>query len=159
MPFSICSSRRVPLTYFFGFWSLITLLVLSNEPAYAEWILIDNDKPGMTIYVNPDTIHRTGDRVRMWELFDFKTAVHVADTAHSSFKMHSEYDCTEGRKRELATTFFSGNMGRGTVVYSHSPNEKWESVPPGSVNYDLWKFVCPKKQLEAHLYSVEGEVE
>jgi hypothetical protein len=124
---------------------MVPLLLLSSGPAYAEWIWIDNDKPGMTIYVNPDTIQRKGDLVKLWELFDFKTAEHVADTSHLSFKMHSEYDCIEGRKRGLAMTSFSGNMGRGKVVHSYSPEHKWEPVPPGSVNHDLWKFACGKK--------------
>ena len=37
MRFSIRPFRRFPLTYFSGFWLLITLLVLSSGPAYAEW--------------------------------------------------------------------------------------------------------------------------
>mgnify|MGYP001398869334 CR=1 FL=1 len=125
---------------------LIILIFLSSGPAYAEWILIDNDKPGMTIYVNPDTITRKGDLVKMWELFDFETAEHVADTSHLSFKMLSEYDCTEGRKRELAMKSFSGNMGRGKVVHSYSPEGKWESVTPGSLDHVLWEFACGKGQ-------------
>ena len=107
--------------HFLGFGPLITLLLLSSGPAYAEWILIDNDKPGMTIYVNSDTIRRKGNLVKMWELFDFEIAGHVADTSHLSVKMHSEYDCTKGRKRELAMKSFSGNMGRGNAVHSYLP--------------------------------------
>ena len=125
---------------------LITFLVLSSSPAYAEWILIDNGKPGMTIYVNPDTIHRTGDRVKMWELFDFKKPEKMAGEPHLSFKMHSEYDCTKEGKREGKVTFFSGNMGRGKVVYRNSAEHEWEPVPPGSVNHDLWEFACGKGQ-------------
>ena len=49
MPFSI---RSFPVTYnagqfikrslayFFGFWSLITLMVLSSGPAYSEWVAL-----------------------------------------------------------------------------------------------------------------------
>jgi hypothetical protein len=36
MPFSIRPLRHLPLTYLLGFGSLITLLVLSSGPAYAE---------------------------------------------------------------------------------------------------------------------------
>ena len=124
---------------------LTILLVLSSGPAHAEWIWIDKSKPGMTIYVNPDMLHRKGDLVKMWELYDFKTPEHVEDKTHLSFKMHSEYDCTKERARRLAATFFSGNMGRGTVVYSNSTKDKWVSAPPESVNHDLWEFACAKK--------------
>jgi len=142
--------------HLFCFGSLITLLLLSSGPAYAEWLWIDNGKPGMTIYVNPDTIHRKGDRVKMWELYDFEKPEHVADTSHLSFKMQHECDCTEGRLRVVAATFFSGNMGRGTVIYRSSVEREWESSPPGSVNHDLWEFACSKKRLQAQLYPIEG---
>jgi hypothetical protein len=92
-------------------------------------VWIDNGKPGMTIYVNPDTITRTGNRVKMSELFDFKTPEKMAGVSHLSFKMHSEFDCTKERKRVDDVTFFSGNMGRGTVVYRNSAEHKWEPVP------------------------------
>ena len=68
------------LAYYSGFGSLTTLLLLSGGPAYAEWLWFNEDKPGMTIYVNPDTIRRKGDLVKMWALYDFETAEHVADT-------------------------------------------------------------------------------
>ena len=43
---------------------LITLLVLSSSPAYAEWVEIGgNDQIGMTTYADPGTIRRNGDLV------------------------------------------------------------------------------------------------
>ena len=126
---------------------LITLLLLSSSPVYAEWVWIDDKaKDGMTTYANPDTIRRKGDLVKMWTLFDFKTAEHVADTTHLSFKEQDEYDCTKLRTRRLAGRFFSGNMGSGKVVYSNATKDKWGPVPPGSVSHDLWKLACSKGQ-------------
>lgn len=40
MRFAIRPYCRLPLIYCLGFWALITLLVLSSEPAYAEWVLV-----------------------------------------------------------------------------------------------------------------------
>ena len=57
----------------------------------------------------------------------------------------------------VAATFFSGNMGRGTVVYRNSTEHEWKPVPPGSLDHDLWEFACGKERLQAQLYSVEGE--
>lgn len=31
------------------------------------------DQAGATVYVDPDTIHRKGDRVTMWELLEYET--------------------------------------------------------------------------------------
>jgi len=136
---------------------LIALLVMNSGPAFAEWMWIDKGKPGMTIYVNPDTIHHKEHLVTMWELFDFETAEYVADTSHLSFKMHSEYDCSGGLKRELGTTFFSGNMGHGKVVRRYSTKYKWEPIVQGSVNEDLWKFACGEQRLTSQLLTVAIE--
>ena len=48
-----------PPAYFAGLWSLITFLVLSSAPAYAEWVAVEKDYllPGLqTVYIDPDTI-------------------------------------------------------------------------------------------------------
>jgi hypothetical protein len=56
-----------PLRFFtMVFASLITLLLLSNKPAHSEWVSIGDDLAGTTVYVNPDTIRRKGERVKMW---------------------------------------------------------------------------------------------
>ena len=73
MSFSIRLPRCVSLAYLSGFWSLILLMALSSEPAYAEWVLVSSPDPGMTVYADLDTIRRKEDMVKMWILFDFKT--------------------------------------------------------------------------------------
>jgi hypothetical protein len=52
---------KLPLAYFSGFWLLITLLVLSSSPAYAEWVAIGSTEVsgGSTVYVDLETIRRT----------------------------------------------------------------------------------------------------
>ena len=48
-------------------------LVLNSGPTYAEWVLVSVvDQAGVTIYVDPATIHRKGDQVTMWELIDYR---------------------------------------------------------------------------------------
>ena len=161
MPFSIHPPRRfpvpgvvtynagpilkLPLAYFPGLWLLITLLVLSSGPAYAEWVLASgNDDAGLTVYVDPATIRRKGNLVKMWQLHDYKTVQTVAGDSLLSIKRYNEYDCTEERTRMLAYTWFSGNMGRGTVLYSTPDEQEWEPVTPRSINRTLWKVACSK---------------
>jgi hypothetical protein len=126
---------------------LITLLVLSSGPAYAEWVKVGSSESegGITVYADPDTIRRKVDRVTMWELYDYKTVQIEAGMSISSFKKQSEYDCTEERTRMLSAMDFSGNMGKGNVVSSDSTEDKWEPVEPGSVTRGLWKIACSKK--------------
>lgn len=141
MSFSIRSCRRWPLAYVSLF---ITILVLSGAQAYAEWVEVGTSNNGATVYVDPDTIRRKGDLVKMWILYDFKATQTVLNKSYLSSRSQDEYDCTEDRHRALAATSFSGNMGSGNVRSSYSIKGKWEPVPPGGIIQALRKVACDK---------------
>lgn len=124
---------------------LVTLLLLSVRPVYAEWMRAAQDEDGMTVYIDPDTIRLKRGLVRVWHLFDYKTAQTVMLRSFLSSKAHIEYDCAEERSRYLAFAAFSDNMGSGEVVYSNPDELKWEPVEPESVGQILWKAACGKK--------------
>ena len=161
MPFLIRPSRRFsvqcpvrynagpflkrPLAYFWGFASLITLLVLSSAPACAEWVEVGDTGPGVTVYVNPDTIRRKGDLVKMWHLLDNKISPKRVPEPYLSMKGQNHYDCAEERTRKLFEMYFSGNMGRGEQLYTNSDETRWEPIVPGSIGQVMWKFACGKK--------------
>ena len=152
MPFSIRPYRRLPvpflklpLAYVLGFGSLTTLLMLSSGPVYAEWVEVGgNEEAGVTVYADPGTIRRKGNRVKMWDLFDHKTTQNIGVGLFMSRKDQHEYDCTKERYRLLAFTQFSGNMGSGTVGYSSSGEVQWIPAQPGSLDQSLWKLACGK---------------
>jgi hypothetical protein len=160
MPFTILPYRRfpvhcavtnhaslflkLPLAYFSGFWLLITLLLLSSGPAYAEWVALGDSDSETTVYVDPDTIRRKGDLVKMWELYDFKIIRTVAGDSYFSSKAQIENDCAEERRRTLAFTWFSENMGSGKVVFSESYEGRWAPVVPDTIGLMLWTFACRK---------------
>jgi hypothetical protein len=123
---------------------LITLLLLSNGPAYAEWTAIGSSESlgGYTVYVDPDTIRRNGDLVKVWALTDYTTIQTVADRSFLSSKAQNEFDCAEERQRELAVTWFSGNMGNGNGVSTNFDETTWRPVVPGSVGQGVWDFPC-----------------
>ena len=134
----------MPLAYVLGFETLIALQVLSSIPAYAEWVTIGYSESlgGYTVYVDPTTIRRKGDLVKVWALTDYKTIQTVADTSFLSSKAQNEFDCAEERQHELSVTWFSGNMGNGNGVWNNSDETKWRPVAPGSVGQGVWKFAC-----------------
>ena len=126
---------------------LIALLLLSSGLAYAEWVEVGGKvEEGLTVYVELDTLSRSGDVVKMWELWDFKTSRTETKPPHMSVKSQREFDCIKKRGQLLALTAFSGNMGSGEVVYSYSDFKDQEiPVEPGSVAEIVWKLVCSKK--------------
>lgn len=137
---------KLPLASYAGFWSLITLLLLSVGPVYAEWVeVVANDEVGMTAYVDPDTIHTEGNLVKVWTLFDYKTIQTIVGGPWLSSKTQRQFDCVEERVRVVGFITFTGNMGSGETVNSNSDEQKWRPIQPGSVEQALWKVVCKKK--------------
>ena len=137
---------KLPLACFWGIWSLTLLLMLSSGPAYAEWVTVSViDQAGATVYVDPATIHRQGDRVTMSELIDYRAIQTVTGTAFVSTRLHREYDCAGDRHRTLAQTKWSGRMGTGSVMLTTSEVQTWEPADPGSIGKRLWKIACDKK--------------
>jgi len=124
---------------------LITLLVLSSGPAYAEWMSLGASDSGTTVYADTATIRRDGDLVKMSVLFDFKTIQTKADVSYSSANAQMEYDCAEQRFEGLAVMYFSGNMGTGNLLDRSSGKGKRLRVSPGSLDHALWKLACGKK--------------
>ncbi len=124
---------------------LITLLLLSGGPAYAEWMWVSaNNQVGLTIYVDPDTISRNGDLVELWQLYDYKAVQTVGGDSFLSSKAHRQFDCVKQRTRLLAFTHFTGNMGSGNRIVSDRDESEWRPVTPGSVGQSMWKVACGK---------------
>ena len=116
----------------------------------AEWVEVSSDNTDTIYYANPTTIRKAGNMVKIWELYDLKTAQKSSEgTSYLSMKMQSEYDCKEERQRTLFISHYSKNMGRGEAVFSFSYTDSninsWTPVSPGSVGEGLWKFACGKK--------------
>ena len=137
---------KLPLACIGRFWLLITLLVLSSGPAYAEWVKVgDSDEAGRTVFVDPATIRRNSNLVKMWQFYDYKTVQTVGGIRFLTAQEQWEFDCAEERSRVLALKEFSGNMRSGTVVDTNSQVGKWAPVIPGSIGQTVWKVACGKQ--------------
>ena len=166
MPFSIRRHRRFPVqcsaTYnaepflklklasCSGFWLLITLLLLSSRPAYAEWMRVEKDylmRGLQIVYVDPNTIHREGNLVTMRQLIDFKWMQGSArgPTRFMPTETHKQFDCAEQRLRLLAFTEFSHRMGTGIQADGLVDKDNWLSIEPESINQALWEVACGKQ--------------
>ena len=100
-----------------------------------------------TVYFDSDTIRKNNDRVKMWDLIDYKTSQeNSSGKPVFSRKVQREYGCKEEQVRLLAFSSHSGNMGAGNVVFSSSNPSKWEPVPPESIAQALWNIACGVKQ-------------
>jgi hypothetical protein len=122
---------------------LTMLLAAVSANAAAGWTEVDSDA-SVTFYIEPASIRRDGNLVKMRELLEYKSA-RVRDKArYLSSKTESEYDCKEERLRTLSLSLHSGSMAGGRTVYVTSDRGKWRPVPPGGGIEALWKIACGK---------------
>jgi len=124
---------------------LMMLLAVMSSSAMAKWIEVGSKQDEVRTYIDPATISKAGNMVKLWTLTDRKTPRTIAGVAHLSMKLQEEYDCKEKQSRGLAISYHSKNMGQGKVVYSDSVTREWEPVGYGSAGEILWKFACKKK--------------
>jgi len=108
----------------------VVVLLLLSTPAWAEWTLV-GDSDSSDIYADLATMHKRGHMVKMWSLYDLKTARPFADTAYLSSKDQDEYDCERQRTRFLSYSVHSGNMG---VSVRSVPSFQGESATPTMVS-------------------------
>jgi hypothetical protein len=78
----------------------------------------------------------------MLDRFDFKTRQVFEGKPFLSTRNEWECDCARSRQRILATTGFSGHMGKGTVVVSSDGDGVWKSVDSGGPIYEHWTVAC-----------------
>lgn len=124
---------------------LIILLAVVSSGAAAAWVAVDRNEI-YTAYVDPATIRRNGNMVKMWDLFDFKRPRSGDGVKpHMSQRGQSEYDCQEERFRVLTFSMHSGNMAGGELLSDESRPSPWDSVPPSTPIATLWKFACGKR--------------
>ncbi|MBS0152525.1 MAG: hypothetical protein JSR31_16465 [Nitrospira sp.] len=128
---------------FVALFLLVVNPALSDVSLSAEWYLLDgNDKA--KVYVDRETINRTGDVVTVWVLDDLKTPHTRGFTSFSSVRAHEEHDCSKERFRLVALEQFAGNMGTGGLIYKKSGESGWSPIPRGTMAQSVWKFVCGK---------------
>ncbi|MCK9388311.1 MAG: hypothetical protein M0Q22_07950 [Sulfuritalea sp.] len=123
---------------------LMTLLVAVSGSAMADWVAIDESSFGKT-YVNPGTISKSGDLVKVWELIDLKKSQEHDGESFFSLTSEVEYDCVRKSFQVLKTAGISGHMATGSVIAGGAGPRQWNPVAGGTAAERSWRFVCGKK--------------
>lgn len=124
---------------------LMILLTVVSSSAAAKWVVVAGNET-ITVYADPATIRKAGNRVKMWRLFDFnKAEVDAQGKSYMSSKAQVEYNCKEEQSRTLYRSFHSQNMGNGETIWLNDETDNWNPTPPESITEALWKFACKKR--------------
>ena len=122
---------------------LIFILVVVSSSATAEWVEIgqNESKEPLSTYADPDTIQKEENIIKMWVLHEF--SIPRPELDFISAKHKEEYDCKEKKRRVLFIAFYSGHMGGGETVDTHSePQANWQQPPVGSLAEAVLEFAC-----------------
>ena len=125
---------------------LMMLLTVMSSSAMAEWVFVaETEKEiegaeALTVYADPDTIRKTGNRVKMWSLLDYNMAEEELGTI--SVRQKEEYDCKEKQLRALFQSFHTGHMADGETVLIKNERGDWEPVLPDSAAEAVFEFAC-----------------
>lgn len=128
---------------FKGLLAAMTGLLVSCKPeAVAEWVVFES-MPEATIYVDPSTIHRQGDRAEMWVLIDYKQALpDKTGKQVLSDKIHYQYDCKGKTLSIVGTSAHAGPMASGEIINVNPDPPEETPVPPGTTAENMWKHAC-----------------
>jgi hypothetical protein len=129
---------------------LMIALGLTCGSALAEWTAGGwNGDHTYAYYVDNASIHRKGNIVKMWHLYDFKSpkaSLSVKGKFYLSSKGQNEYDCSDERVRLLAFSHHTKHMGAGDIVFSnYSVIDDFEPVAPDSIYMGLLNIACGKQ--------------
>jgi surface-adhesin protein E len=131
------------------FWSVLAFIFLNSVPAHAEWRLVSYaaGSGGFIIYVDPATVLRQGDLVKMLVLYDFRFVQAIKGKSYLSAIWQQQFDCAKHRSRQLSYTYHSDNMGNGKVMFAgDDEGNKWSPVAPKSAAAILWNIGCDKNR-------------
>ena len=124
---------------------MLLLLTVASGRAAADWLAVGGNEEA-SIYVDKVSIVKSGNLVKMWDLFDFHSQQRDATgLPYLSDMSLLEYDCKQGKHRTLNFSYHSGNMGKGYIVYSDADTDPWQPVAAGSTVELLWRVACGKR--------------
>lgn len=123
---------------------LILMLFVVSNSAMAEWVYI-NKSIDTFYYINPETIEKSGNTVRMWILGDFIKAKKLKNgVINSSIRDQAEYSCKERQTRSIYQVLYTENMGKGEIIHTFDQPGEWRSVVSGSAGETHFEFACSK---------------
>lgn len=121
----------------------LACVVVSCKPApVAEWVVFES-MPDATIYIDPSTIRRDGDRAEMWALIDYKQPLpDKTGKQVLSDKLHYQYDCERKQLSIVETSAHAGPMASGEIINVNPDPPELTPVPPDTLAEKMWKHAC-----------------
>ncbi len=107
-----------------------------------EWAKI-GETDNYVYYADYAGIKKADETVVMLDLFDYKSAQTEGGSAPALSKTtEREYDCQNKKSQALKASWYSGQMGAGTVVRSAGTSNQWSAATQGTATGGRLKAAC-----------------
>ena len=125
---------------------LLALLVMSAS-AFADWTKLEFAGDGLTLHVDMSTLKNSGHgTTEIWYVINYAAQQQVDGKPFRSLKGQSEYDCSNGKSREMLQLWHADPFGNSKMMqFSHTPYNAWVIPADGSVDRALMQLVCKQK--------------
>ena len=117
----------------------VSLLVLTSAmTAHADFKQFGQSREN-TSYFDAASITRSGPKVRVWTLTEYRQA---EKAGFLSTRSHKELGCKKQQDRTLQYIAYAENKGQGQVVGGINEPSDWQDIAPGTRNSRLLQMVC-----------------
>jgi hypothetical protein len=119
--------------------AVISLLVLVQIPAAAEWIKLSETKRGKQFFIESNEITVQGDQRIVIELIDNKRPDRDGDR---SVRVVRDYDCKAKRYRVINAAYYKSPMAEGEPSMSIDGTMGWTDIDPNTPARAILDHVC-----------------
>jgi Surface-adhesin protein E len=122
------------------------LLAISSNVTMAEthWVKVGGDK-NSTVYVDEEVIPSSSQKVKVWELIDYKEPMVGSRFHYLSELLQSEYDCQAQTVTDLYHAFKTERMGKGDSLFPSNNSTAPMPIEPDSWLRKVWTFACKSR--------------
>ncbi len=104
------------------------------------------ENENMIIYVDVDSIKKSGDIVKLREIVDFKKPYFNKDgIEYSSHLIEQTINCKTREQTLDFVTIYTGKMLQGRILEKGLVPNSTRVIPESSLSYQTYKFVCEKQ--------------
>ena len=147
LPLRAISTMRAMMKKIHALTLLTTLTLLPLSNSFAAWTELGSNE-AMVVYVDTDTINRSGEKAQILSMLDFKKPGVNPQTKEpvSSMVGINEYNCPTVSYRPIEYKEFAGNKGSGKMVSDNkTPKSEYEPVVSESWTAGVFNVVCQRK--------------
>jgi hypothetical protein len=118
---------------------VIFVVIAFNSYAQSNWVYVTTSNSGYDYLVDRSSFQTQGDSITFWYRTNYKQRDKFGDL---SSKTQRTINC---RTREAIIRFsmyYDDIDNNGQLTTSGKSSDSWEPIPPETIVWSLYKFVC-----------------